>query len=274
MSKVALCAIGRLENLYAREFVEHYKNLGIDHIFIYDNNHFNEEFFQDVLQDYIDEGFVEIIDFRGIVQAQNKAYNDCYLKHGSEYDAIMMADIDEYLVLEHDKTIQSYIRRFPSDWQAILINWDCRNANGKVEYENKPLFERFTESIPTNKCVQYPNIPEDMHIKTIVRGGLPNVKWYGQPHVPITVSTCYNASGVRCSNSPWQPVDFRMARIVHFVTKSLQEWVENKCVRGTADRDMNCFKATYKNRFWGYNEKTEEMIEWLNKNGYSGYFHM
>ena len=34
MSKVALCAIGRLENLYAREFVEHYKNLGIDHIFI------------------------------------------------------------------------------------------------------------------------------------------------------------------------------------------------------------------------------------------------
>ena len=91
---------------------------------------------------------------------------------------------------------------------------------------------------------------------------------YGQPHIPITVSTCYNASGVRCSNSPWQPVDFRMARIVHFVCKSLQEWVENKCVRGTADRDMNCFNATYKNRFWGYNEKTKEMLKWLKDNGY------
>ena len=268
--KVAVCVIGRGENNYIREFVEHYKKLGVNKIFIYDNNHDGEEHFEDVIGDYVNDGFVKITNYRNLVKVQNQAYNDCYRKHGGEFDAIMMVDIDEYLVLEHDKTIQSYIRRFPSDWQAILINWDCRNANGKVEYENKPLFERFTESIPTNKCVQYQNIPEDMHIKTIVRGGLPNVKWYGQPHVPITVSTCYNASGVRCSNSPWQPVDFRMARIVHFVCKSLQEWVENKMKRGVGDRTYDLFLKTYAKRFWGYNEKTEEMVEWLNKNGYSG----
>ena len=36
--KVALCAIGKEENLYALEFVNHYQNLGYGHIFIYDNN--------------------------------------------------------------------------------------------------------------------------------------------------------------------------------------------------------------------------------------------
>ena len=45
--KVALCCIGRLENQYAVEFVEHYKKLGFDKIFVYDNNHSDEEYFED-----------------------------------------------------------------------------------------------------------------------------------------------------------------------------------------------------------------------------------
>ena len=37
-SKVGLCVIGKQENKYAKEFVEYYKSIGFDHIFIYDNN--------------------------------------------------------------------------------------------------------------------------------------------------------------------------------------------------------------------------------------------
>ena len=36
--KTLLCCIGKEENKYAREFVEHYKNLGITNICLYDNN--------------------------------------------------------------------------------------------------------------------------------------------------------------------------------------------------------------------------------------------
>ena len=43
---IYLCAIGRRENLYAREFVEHYKKLGFDGIYILDNNHDGEGHFQ------------------------------------------------------------------------------------------------------------------------------------------------------------------------------------------------------------------------------------
>ena len=41
--KLALCTMGKKENLYANEFVEYYFNLGFDHLFIYDDNDLNDE---------------------------------------------------------------------------------------------------------------------------------------------------------------------------------------------------------------------------------------
>jgi hypothetical protein len=45
--KVALCTMGREENLYVKEFVFYYKKLGIDKIFIYDDNELNTERIKD-----------------------------------------------------------------------------------------------------------------------------------------------------------------------------------------------------------------------------------
>ena len=120
--KVALCSIGRLENQYAVEFVEWYKKLGFDKIFIYDNNHGDEEHFEDVLQQYINDGLVEITDFRDKEAAQLLAYNDCYEKHGKEYDWIAFFDFDEFLTLVSDKDIKSYVPRFSEECQCILLN--------------------------------------------------------------------------------------------------------------------------------------------------------
>ena len=36
--KIALCTLGKQENLYAKEFIEYYTNLGVDHIYIYKDN--------------------------------------------------------------------------------------------------------------------------------------------------------------------------------------------------------------------------------------------
>jgi hypothetical protein len=33
--KIALCTVGKKENLYAKEFIEYYINLGVNHIYIY-----------------------------------------------------------------------------------------------------------------------------------------------------------------------------------------------------------------------------------------------
>ena len=98
--KVALCAIGRLENNYIREWVEHYKMLGFDNIILYDNNYDGEDHFEDVISDYIDSGFVDVINYRNKQVCQIKAYDECYHNHSNDYDWIAFFDIDEFLTLD------------------------------------------------------------------------------------------------------------------------------------------------------------------------------
>ena len=84
--KIALVAIGRRENRYAREWVEHYLELGFDHIYICDNNHDGEENFEDVLGDRIAEHKVSIHDYRNRQGVQVVAYNEMYRLYGGQYD--------------------------------------------------------------------------------------------------------------------------------------------------------------------------------------------
>lgn len=199
-----------------------------------------------------------------------RGYTTEYNKIKDEYDAILFADFDEFLVLEHDKTIQEYVSRFPEDWQAILINWDCKTDSGLIYYDPRPLVERFTVSLsPIDKPVQYGNIPENAHVKCILKGGGDGIVFYSNPHVPNTPLICYNASGIRCSNAPWQPIDYRMARFLHFTTKTAEEYC-SKLQRGTPDRPYDVFLKTYVGRFWGYNERTDEKVKFFQERGYSG----
>ena len=83
--KVCLCTIGKLENLYVREYVSHYKRFGIDKIFIYDNNDINDERFETVINDYIRIGFAFIINYRGKIRHQLEAFQDCLNRNYKEY---------------------------------------------------------------------------------------------------------------------------------------------------------------------------------------------
>ena len=47
------CSMGKQENLYARELINYYLNLGIKKLVLGDNNLPNTEKLSDVLQDYI-----------------------------------------------------------------------------------------------------------------------------------------------------------------------------------------------------------------------------
>ena len=83
---VCVCTIGKMENRYIREFVEHYKKYGIYKIFLYDNNDLDGEKFEDVISDYINDDFVEVINIRGKLTPQFEFYNDCYHKNYDNYD--------------------------------------------------------------------------------------------------------------------------------------------------------------------------------------------
>ena len=143
-TSVCLCTIGKQENLYVKEFVDHYRNKGLDKIFIYDNNDINGEKFDMVIKDDIDSGFVDIVDIRGIVAPQIKAMEDCRKKNYKKFDWIIFYDMDEYIFLRNFQNIKQFLNQnFFKKCQRIQLNWMFHTDNNLIYYDNRTLAERF-----------------------------------------------------------------------------------------------------------------------------------
>ena len=95
--KVCLCVVGKKENMYAKEYVNYYKKLGYNHIYIYDNNDINDEKFESVLSEEINSNYVTIVNYRGLKGRQCEAYQDCYKKYNKYYNWLSFYDFDEFL---------------------------------------------------------------------------------------------------------------------------------------------------------------------------------
>ena len=152
LNKICLCAVEKEENKYIREFIEHYKNYDIDKIYIFDNNDKNGEKFEDVIDDYIKNGFVELIDYKGIKNPQILSYNDCYKRYNKLYDWLIFFDIDEFIFLKDFTSFKSFLndKRFDK-CNRVQFNWIFFTDNNLLYYEDKPVRERFTEREPKAK---------------------------------------------------------------------------------------------------------------------------
>ena len=195
IAKVGLCAIGKLENLYAKEHINYYKKLGYKHIFIYDNNDQNEEKFESVLNKDIKKGFVTIIDYRGFRGSRDSpqfdAYFDCYEKYNKDYDWLSFFDFDEFLELKpNNLKIYEFLdnERF-NNCISVKINWLLYSDNNLIYYENLPIQRRFLSPL-TNSSL-------NIHIKSTVRGNLSLNYWKDaqNPHTTIYQYKSCSSSG-------------------------------------------------------------------------------
>ena len=259
--KVCLCVIGKNENLYAKEFVTYYKNLGYNHIYIYDNNDKKGEKFEDVLQDEIQSNFVTIVNFRGKsalhIQRgpQCLAYNHCYEAHRKEYDWLSFFDFDEFLeVRPNAKSIQEFLGNPRYDkCQNIKINFLIYDDNEQLYYDNRPVQERF----PNPKF----NHSSNNIVKSTVRGGLEHNYWRFKCSVHtsyMNVTNCNSQGDIIKYNSGSNPINHTYAAIKHYYTKSVEEFV-NKTRRG----DSFVYKGY--NDFW----KRKRMKVYFGYNNYS-----
>lgn len=262
---IAVACIARMEGHYIREFVEHYKSLGFSKCIVADNNHDDDpEDLRIILKDYIDEGFVIYEDYRNKVAYQMICYAELYKKYRESFFAIAFFDCDEFLVLPNHDNIYEFLKN-KCQYDCVVINWLCYGDNNQVYADySKPLNERFTEPCPIDIKVQY-DFSENRHIKSIVFCHRKSIAFPNNPHIPGYQRLFFicNADGKRCDASPFQPINYKNAYLKHFITKSLQEWVEIKMRRGAADRDYNVFIRYYSGRFFKYNSMTSEKQEYL-----------
>lgn len=266
--KTLICCIGKNENRYVREYVEWHKHIGVSHIRLYDNNDPDGERFEDVIGDYINEGYVDLVDVRGKKVVQLKCYTDCYRELKNDYDWVLFIDCgDEYLTFNNSiPNIQAYLS-MPQfrNYDMIHVNLMTVGDNEKVDYEDKPLMERFPEPIPFDRNVAY-NFPEDMHVSSIVRGGLDDIKWEGQgfTHTPSpnNLRCCNNVGFYVESESPFAPVDFQFAAFKHYTTKTAREYCD-KMRRGFPDQlwDGSRVKNLIETRFFRTNTVTKEKVQ-------------
>ena len=222
---VGICSIGRQENLYAKEFVEYYLNLGIKKIIIYDNNEINGEKFEDVLKQYIINEKVEIIDIHGFESAQFPSYMDCYKKYRNKFDFLLFLDFDEFVKIEKDIDINEYLynKKFKK-CETILLNWIIYGDNNLVKYDNRTMIERFTKPISSNWKKG----------KSIVRTNIPNLIISSTHMIGINTKYFCDSNGNRLfpkSFFEFEVPNKPQAYIKHFYTKTAEEFC-NKINKG------------------------------------------
>ena len=261
--KVGLCGIGKKENLYIEEFVKHYKNIGYNHLFLYDNNDIGDEKFEDILYNEINSGFVTVISKRGIKNQQGISYKECYERNKKEYDWLSFFDMDEYLYLKNNKTIKEFLNDEKyKKCMNVKINFLFYTDNDLVYYENKPLNERFT----TYRLDYFPNI----HVKSTIRGNLSRNYWssLNNPHTSTVRYLCCNTLGEKIKfDTPFNPPNYDYAYIKHFSTKTIEEFC-NKVKRGYVSRDFELNKNNWAKRFNNFfllNKKTKEKLDFIKK---------
>ena len=271
--KVCLCVMGKEENLYAKEFIEHYKKLGYNHIFLYDNNEINGEQFEDVLKEEISEGFVSIINFRGKKGKKGKKggiqleiYYDCYERNNKDYDWLSFYDFDEFLELKpNNLTIQKFLgnKRYKK-CQNLKINFLYYSDNELLYYDNRPVQERFTTPLY--------NHSNNSVVKSTVRGGL-KINYWKKSYCSHTSSMKYiscNSEGKIIDYFSFIniPVNYKYAALKHYYTKSVEEYC-HKTKRGEAFYTNVIYNERRKklkiHRYFAYNKKTKEKIELFKK---------
>jgi hypothetical protein len=260
--KVALCTMGKNENLYVNEFVQYYSKLGIDHIFIYDDNDPETEKISDAL-DEIHKKIVTIYETRLFhIDHQSKAFSDCYNRNINKFDWFLMVDMDEFLFIVNNSLKRYLSSKIFKKCDFIKFHWVIPTDNDLIFYDKRPLFERFK-----------PPYIESKYIKTIIRGNISGLKYrVHSPSISPKKNITCNNEGKRIyyknmNFESYNPININKAYIIHFIFKSTEEFI-NKLKRGHnkwSESRCSKYKRSYIKFYFEKNKPTLEKISLIEK---------
>lgn len=217
----ALVTIAKNESDYIREWVVYHKAIGVDKIYLYDNE--SDDGMTDLIKPFIDEGFVVVTKIYGRRQQLN-ANNDAVHRFGAQCKYMAFIDCDEMImpINTSEKIIDTIDRIILLNPNAggIAVNW-C--MFGSSHYDEKPdgfVCENFVWRAKTpggkgTECIKTIAIPEC-------------IKIYKHPHYPIYRNGFFNINtkGVVVPEWHYKLDSYYEIKINHYFTKSKQEWIK------------------------------------------------
>jgi glycosyltransferase involved in cell wall biosynthesis len=146
MHYLSIGAIFKNEAMAIKEWIDHHKFHGVDHIYLIDDNSTDRGV--DILQPYIDSGFITLFnnDVPKIQSRQAIAYNKYFkpILHETKWLAII--DIDEYLYSPSNIHLPDIFKTLEA-YSEIEVNWVWFGSNGH-KLQPASIVESFTKRAP------------------------------------------------------------------------------------------------------------------------------
>ncbi|MCL2061026.1 MAG: glycosyltransferase family 2 protein [Firmicutes bacterium] len=224
--ELVIQCIARREEPYFKEWIEHHLNLGIDHIYIYDNN--DEDTLPAFLKTVLSEAHlakVSVFPWRTYYKFQQVEAAYHFAKNYRDTARwVMNIDLDEFFML--DIPLKAFLQEFSAAGQ-VYFSWECLDANGQVYYEDKPSMQRFTRRYISSDIMQ----GKSMFRPSLLKPNGFNLHGSRLLYEDLTVNVHHKKLDIVPDSNAHI---YEVAWVKHFFTRSLEEW-EWKIKRGCAD---------------------------------------
>lgn len=148
---VTLLALVRNERPYIAEWIAHHHGLGVRRFVIYDND--SDDGTTELLQGNPRlAGLVErvpwpVSGYGPTEDPQRTAYQDATRRLAGREGWLGVIDIDEFLVLRHDRSIPQFLARF-ADVASLSVGWRLFGSGGQDRRSPGPVTRRFRHCGP------------------------------------------------------------------------------------------------------------------------------
>jgi glycosyltransferase involved in cell wall biosynthesis len=256
--KLSIAAIVKNEADSLLEWIAFHRVIGVQSFFIADND--STDGTSEMLEALAELGLVQRIPFptpeNGNVQMP--AYAVLLANARGKCDVVAFIDADEYLLPTDGSTsllplIDQLFAR--PDVSAVGLNWANFGSGGALFAEDGLVIERFTKRAKQNFGVNF-------HIKTLLRPerGLK----FANPHfVDLSSGRYVDATGgdiaphTKHGKGLSSEIVWIGARINHYATKSLEEFLVGKSRRGSATKKA---RIKHKKYFTSHDRNEEECL--------------
>lgn len=166
---LCVCAIFHNEARFMKEWIDFHKVVGVQHFYLYNNE--STDNYQEILDPYIREGSVELINWphRGpksqfAFVTQARAYQDAINKSKTKTHWLAMIDLDEFMVPKEGETITGILEKYFRHNVGVAMYWQMFGTSNIYMLDpNRLMIEQLTLKAPEDhiihtmfKCIVYP----------------------------------------------------------------------------------------------------------------------
>lgn len=226
---IAICAIFKNEAPFLREWVEYHLLIGVEHFYLYDN--FSDDNFKEILQPYLDDGSVTLIDWS--IQddyALDKAFTDCLRRFHDEAHWVALIDLDEFINVKTCDNINDWLGEYDK-YPSIYLYWKHFGASGVMKHVSDTLVIEEYTSCWEHLCDFGKSIINNNFYFPTPRGHAikAQIKICG---IKIDIPA---VNDIKCFNRMFYP----------FWIKNVSAQINHYYIRGFEDRYYKCFKRGF-----------------------------